>query len=471
MARILISVDHKWRDLPAYTVVAMMLERLGNEVMLVRHGFEIEFATVFKPQFALLIHVASTKQQRVVSELSNRGVGVGLMPSEGFPTLREARGTFSGVDHDLSKIDRQYCWGNGVATLLQSNKTLKKGALKVVGCPRFDFYHSPFLMSACSRRALVEQLGFNPSVPIVTFATNFTQAQFHVSNKKFMTAEARDQAYDKVFDRLSVSGDGLIEIPRRDFESREILLESYLRLVRELDNIQFILKLHPSEEHSFYFDRLNKKDYQDLKGRLKIVTDSYIWKILQITDVEIKRSCTTGFEMKLLNKPTIELRLNPDEWLKSDEHAVGSLIVSDYNELKEAVLESIASSSTKAGQCSAQAQLIKKWFYKVDGMRCYELASDLDDLARRFNPRNFVLTFDLKWPGKFLSILKKIGIYWMLRLSDYRVHDLWLYRYSWILGNQRIDRLGRQDKYWNARDMVKLRNEYRESMNDIFKKI
>ena len=49
MKKILIAVDHKWRDLPGYVFLARLLESQGAKVFFCRNGLERFFVELYRP--------------------------------------------------------------------------------------------------------------------------------------------------------------------------------------------------------------------------------------------------------------------------------------------------------------------------------------------------------------------------------------------------------------------------------------
>ena len=190
----------------------------------------------------------------------------------------------------------------------------------VAGVPRFDFYSTPLKSILLTKAEFLGKYGLDSRYPLVTFATNFTQASFHTSNRDFYLHNAKKYGRDKVLEEAY--GD-LGDVPRRDYISRELFLDAFVTLVRNLPKVNFALKLHPTEDHQFYKD-LIRRDLCSSASRVRMIAREYIWDVLNATDIELNRSCTTAIESWLLGKPTIEMQLNPDEYYFSPEFASGS---------------------------------------------------------------------------------------------------------------------------------------------------
>ena len=442
MARILISIDHKWRDLPGYVYAALQLEAIGHQVYFTRNGFEPYYVVGVRPDLVIIGHLLDPQRQKFATELSDQGVLVVLMPTEGIPTLEGYRKYSAGYDNDLSGVALHLVWNQPMADILYDNRSISRDKVRVVGCPRFDFYRLPLLNSLPTKEQFCRERQWQVKRPIVTFATNFTQAQFHERNQNFQKIDAARLGYREVVEQLAGS---LEDMSRKDYESREILVNAFVRLVAELEEVNFIIKLHPSEDHIYYFDLLRDR-LKNFSDRVCIVTRAYIWDVLSITDVELKRSCTTGVESWMLGKPTIEMKLNPTEWYFSPEHASGSYIATNYDDLREMTVSYLHGDPVAEDLVNKRFDFINRWCFAVDGARTQALVGEVDMLLKQAHrPRKirFSLTRWLTWLA--------------LTLTDYRLHDAKVYGVFQMFSKSRIDKLGRIDKYFNASDVSRLR--------------
>lgn len=440
MAKILVSVDHKWRDLPAYVYLSELLRKDNHEVLLVRNGFEKYYVVGFKPDMILMTHLYEKHRQQFARELKDQGVIVMLLPTEGIPTLARARKFASGFNTDLSGVDLHFLWNRPMFDLLSKNQTIKQDSLRVVGCPRFDFYRSPLSEIILEKEKFCEKFKLDKNLPIITFATNFTQSQFHNNTDKadFLKRDAERLGYESTIKAITGS---LEEMARRDYESREILLKAFCQLLEDFPAVNFVLKLHPSEDHQHYVELENKlkKKYSN---RVIIISTGYIWDLLKVTDIELQRSCTTAVESWMTGKPTIEMKLNPDEWYFSPEHAAGSSVAHDYEQLKNYILKYLVSSSINQDIYQARNEFLEKWCYKIDGKRTLTLAEEISHFYKS-NKKITKIKFNIKY---YL-------IYLLIKYSDYKIHDLKVYGVFSIFKQNKVDKLGRVDKFFNQRDV------------------
>ena len=92
-----------------------------------------------------------------------------------------------------------------------------------------------------------EKYNLNPDLPIITLATNFTQAQFYEKNKKFFKNDSEKLGYKTVFESNAIDSK---QIPELDYISREKTMEFFSNLVKRYQNCNFILKhIHQKTLH------------------------------------------------------------------------------------------------------------------------------------------------------------------------------------------------------------------------------
>ena len=438
MSKILISIDHKWRDLPGYIYLGSLLEERGHVISYCRNGLEKYYIAGLKPDLVIINQVHDQKRQEYARILAKKGIMVCILPTEGIPTLSAYREFAGGVHSDLSGVAVHYVRNQPMKDILVSNKTISADKIEVIGVPRFDFYRSPLSNVLITKQAFCEKYNINPDFPIVTFATNFTQASFHIMNQEFLEQDSITLGYGEIMNELH---GGVSNIARSDYQSRELLLDAFSMLMNEMPEVNFVLKLHPSEDQQYYGKRFSN-ELKKHEGRFAIIGLEYIWDILNVTDVELKRSCTTGIEAWVLGIPTIEMKLNPEEWYFSEEHASGSDVVQSYDELKALIANYLLGSSVKKELLLKREEFLDKWCYKIDGLSTVRLANSLHAKVNLS-----------KMKPTYATDYKSLIIYSLLKITRLAIHDIKVYGFqSWVKGI-RIDFLGREDKHYSLKDL------------------
>lgn len=434
MKTILICVDHKWRDLPSSSYLKILLEKKGYDVKLVREQLIEYYIEGYNPYAVIFGHLYDPKRQNFAINLSNRNIKVFLLPTEGIPTLKTYREFASGRFNNLSGVETQFCWNDEMAHIVAKNETLK--SVETVGVPRFDFYHKDLKKIFKEKSHLCLQYGIKPNLPIITFATNFTQAQFHTKNKDFFIKDSKTLGYDSVKDKDHIN---VSDMPKSDFESRELTMNFFLDAVEYFDNYNFIIKTHPAEDFTFYQNFINEKCSR-FKDRIALINKEYIWDILNISNIQFSRSCTTAVESWLLGLPTIELRLNKNEWYISEDFSSGSFLAKNKSKAFKLIKKLSNDSSIPNILLNKRKLFFEKWCYKIDGSSTERIVNHID-LTIREN----------KKPKRIFNLFNYI-IFLFLFISNDLIHNIKVYGISYFLGNK-YDKLGRQDKYITKKDI------------------
>ncbi|ADZ89913.1 CDP-glycerol:poly(glycerophosphate) glycerophosphotransferase [Marinomonas mediterranea MMB-1] len=426
--KILISIDHKWRDLPGYILLGETLKKKGHTVDYCRNGLERFFVYYHCPDVVIWNHVLDKGSQLLACELKKNGVKVLLLPTEGIPTLVGYRDFAHGAFSDLSGVYKAYTWNSEAKVSLEKNSTICNDDIAVIGVPRFDVYHPKNNFMIVNREEFYNRHALNLNKKTILFATNFTQASFFNKNQEFLEKDAKNLGFDKVVSDVNDNA-------RRDYESRSYFLDSLSLVSKTFSDSNIILKLHPSEDHAFYSSII------DSFSNVKIIETDYIWDVLFHSDIEIKRSCTTGIESWLIDKPTIEYHLNPDEWYYSEEHASGSRIVRSNAELIEAIKFGLSDKERfNSSLVNRRKKVLSAWVGDFDGCRTQKLAEDIDKIDSYANyPLNF-------------KRLRGSAVAYLLSSFDWMLHDIRTYGLIGRLTGIYMDKLGRYDKQFHFKD-------------------
>jgi len=439
--KILISIDHKWRDLPGYVYLGHQLEKKGYKVFFFRNGLERFAISGIRPNIVVINHLHYKFKQEFAKKLKQMGIHVVILPTEGIPTLKETVRWHAGERFDLSGLSLQLSWTDEFKKILKSNKTISPNIIKTIGCPRFDFYKDPLKSFLSDKKSLLSKYQItNNKFPIVTIATNFTLAQFHNKNQTL---------YKKItsnWDGIQTTDKSRNENAINSFESRAITLENIKKLLIDYPNVNFILKTHPSEDQNFYkgfYDEMSS----EFKQRFALINNEYIWDVLNISDIEISRSCTTAVESWIIGIPTIEMQFHTKRLYYSDEHASGSDIVSTYDELCQTLNYYLNGGRISEDKLKNRKIFLNKWCYKLDGNSTNRA---VDELLKLKKQRTFI-------KFNFFHFL----VYWLLKITDYKIHDIKIYGWRQFFSPIKTDLEGRIDKNYHDKDIFFWRKKFR----------
>lgn len=429
---ILFFVDHKWRDLLSSVYIKLLLEQKGHKVSIARNGFERFILPAVQPDAVIFNHVYEDKRVNLIKRFKADGLQVIVLPTENIPVMENVKQLFAGQMSDLSIVDLYFVWNDEVGDIMRESKALDESLIKVIGVPRYDIYKKPLSSLAMNRTEFLAKYNLNTSYPVITMTTNFTLAGFAAKNVDFFNKDIKGLKSDQIgYDH---------SLALRDLKSREIFHDAFYKLVNDYPEMNFIIKPHPSEDHTPYYDIIEKLNKGNAQGRVAVVLTEYIWDVLNATDILLERSCLTGMEAWFSGKPTIELHLNPDEWYHSEMMAQGSDEVNDYAELRQKIDHYLSGGKIDADKLSHREAIIKRWCMGLDGNASLRVVDELDNFLRD-KPK---AKRRFSW-----SDLKTYMLYYAFIYPDYRLLDLKLYK-NW---GKKIDKLGRTDKYFRAKDI------------------
>ncbi len=429
---ILFFVDHKWRDLLISVYIKKLFEMRGYRVTLARNGFERFIMPAVQPDAVIFNHVYEEKRVRVIKKFIDDGLKVIILPTENIPVMDNVKRLFSGGMSDLSVVHMYFIWNSVVGEMMKDNRQFHGVVPHIIGVPRYDIYRPPLSTLIMKKEDFLRKYGLHTNMPVVTMTTNFTLAGFADKNIEFFKRDIKELKSDQVgYNHL---------LAQRDTRSREIFHSTFKRLVDDYKDVNFIIKPHPSEDHIPYYALIDSFKGTGAENRVAVVLTEYIWDVLNATDVLLERSCLTGLEAWFSGKPTIELRLNPDEWYHSPDMAGGSDEVKDYEALKGRINYYLSGGAITPEKLAYRERIIRLWCGNLDGRSSIRFVETADKYLKDKPPAR--RRFRLKE-------LKNYLLYYIFIYPDYKLLDLKLYKNR----SKKIDKLGRTDKYFNAADI------------------
>lgn len=436
MARILIPVDHKWRDLPGTAFLKLVLEKkFGHEVLICRQGHELLFCVNHRPDCVIFPHVYDDAKVEFARKARAMGIRVLLYPTEGIPSARYVDEYFSGKFTDLTNVDFQLCWGERARKIHLDYLTLPAEKLEVVGSSRFDFYRAPLNRVIPDRAGFMTKFGFNPEWKTILWTTNFAKASIYEMNKGHYFRDLQQYKAEKnVFSDVE-------EVALKDAATRNITADFIRRLCDEGIHFNLLVKPHPMESPDYFREVLGTLPTAHTRSALAL--GEYIWDVLHHADMVVQRSCTTGIEAWFLGKPVLEMQVNPDDQFYSNEDLKEcNDFITGYPAFSAAVRKYLADPSVSREQVAHRDRFIGEWCHQVDGRSTLRLAAFIDAYLER-NPTQFRRRLD----REFLKYLVKHLLYGSLGIPYYRpLRKL-------FQSEPEKDHLGRFDKWITTEDV------------------
>jgi len=388
--RVLIDVNHKWRDLPGLAAIKVWLEANYNcEVLLVPSSLVEQALPLFKPHIACMPHIRGKGRYNIAKQAKQMGSLIAVLPPEGRPYSEGETYWEAGGYTDLSPVDLHFVWNKVMYDAMVKYKTLPPERIKIAGNYRFDYYEYPLQTLVPSRETFLQKYGLNPNQPLVTLATSFTLVRFKNKNQDFLLKDHSDLGITKIPYRK----DPIAEI-KYEIRFANRTLSALSRVVEAFSEVNFIIKPHPNEGHEIYHKFISDMKKQG-RENVTLISQEYIWTLLNATDVHLHRLCTTGIEAWFFKKPSLDLDLVPppdyfDETAmrgSAYEAMEGCDVVKCEEELIETIKAYINGRSIPSNQLAAREAYIKKWFYVVDGQRTKIYADEIKKLLDDRRPQ------------------------------------------------------------------------------------
>jgi surface carbohydrate biosynthesis protein len=379
---IVLVVDHKWRDLPGMAALAVTLEDShGLTTGLVPYSQWQQSLIEDRPQVLAVSILYGRRGREIVRAAREMGVKIVVLMTEGRPNNIHSMTYSVGRGSGIGDADMVFAWSATLRDFMLQERVLTEDRVKVVGAHRFDIYRPTLDRLIVPRKVFAEKYGLDPQRPIVSWATNFTIADFHLQNQDFLVRDWKNLGVSSFSPYTRP-----LESARNDWEARSQSLAIMRELLRARPQIQLMVKPHPAEHHDAY------KEFvltcrRELGNRVVFIGAEYIWDVLKAADVHVHRLCTTGVEAWFLDVPSIDLHVKDyDPWSISlpgacAEAVPGCDLVQRLDSLVERVDYYLAGGRPTAEQYEARERYITRWLYKVDGLRCQEYGRELMTLV------------------------------------------------------------------------------------------
>lgn len=403
--RIHLYCDHKWRDLPNLTALALFLERMGHGVTIASGKETLAMTPFFRPDCVVLPHMYGTLQAEFAHDLQKAGVAVIVLPTEGTPRP-ELMPIIHGELQDYRPVDLFLNWSQGVTDGILSRGVVDAGKLRTIGCIRFDFYRQPFRQTIMSRESFCRRHDLDPTRPVITWTTNYAFANALETDQagyRRWSEEMVNMGVKAMYDRCDVAMD---DIPGFDEKFRLAAARGFFKLVDANPDFQFVIKPHPSENLAFYKARLEERQ----RTNVRFCYGEYIWDVLAGSDVLLSQHCTTAVEAWLTKLPTIELKLGGQHPLPWDHHERGSAVAHDADELIDLVRRSVNGEQAPADMSDYREKYIATWYHIVDGKRTKAAADEIDRFLRaRGKRRTQVFVNTRRTPSPLRQLRATVG--------------------------------------------------------------
>ena len=440
--KVILTLESKWRDLPGLVWLKMLLQKKNPswEISIVSKNSVNDYTKIFGPSVAV-IPSSEGDWPRYARELSDQGVLSVILPVEGRPNYGKLM-EWCVTSHTGYQSDATLLWSQTMKKVIDRVPLPQAKRSSVVGPTRFDFYRPPLSDLLMEKADLAKHLNAQIDGPVVSWPTNFPHAKL-MHNNKSLTWQINDWIKTG-FGKMGLKKEDLHRMVKKEFDARESSMLCLEKCSQALPHASFCLKPHPFEDHHYYKKKINSWRSRGIKN-IHFVQGLYIWDLLNVCSVHVHRSCTTGTEAWLLNKPTVELGFIK---LYEDMLEEGGMIVGPTKDAEDAediamsmdiviekLKEYLEGKKVDPDLISKRNKYIEKWFYKVDGCATQRAADQISLLVEELKPRSEAKSI--------MSGVKIFGIPFhklYLRITD--------------LGAPKIDPWGHWDRYARQSNII-----------------
>lgn len=146
-------------------------------------------------------------------------------------------------------------------------------------------------------------------------------------------------------------------------EENEILLRSVLKAMKNLSDVQMVIKPHPIEDEEFYKSLVN-----DIGATDTVVTKNVnLLELLNACDTLMTVTSTTALEAMILDKPVIIVNLTGRDEAAPYVKNGAALGVYQSREIIPAIEKVLYDKNTREGLENARKKFIRDYAYKIDG--------------------------------------------------------------------------------------------------------
>lgn len=394
--RILIMVDHKWRDLPGHALVAEALRRRhGHDVRLVRVGLQQMHVPLWRPHMVVVNSMYGRYRRNLTRRLAARNIHVAVLPTEGITYGEQLNEHFACKWCDTSDVGLYLLWNRRVADVVERERTMPMEKIRIVGCVRFDFYRDPLRRMLKPRDEFNRQHGLNPDWPTLVWATNYVQSTFLDKNTDFYI---RDLKTLGVTNLAALQDLRAARFDREDKRRAQQVVAEFLRQARHLN---LVIKIHPSEPVVDYEGFTRDFDQRDKNVRL--IMGEYMPDVLNAADVFLARISTSTVEAWLFDLDTIEL-LTMEDYNEAPVQPIfsdGNYVVHDARALLE-TFEQIRAGRRRTQEMNVfREQTIEHLCHYVDGRSHVRIADAMHEFLQQ-NPNEPRVKWDV-WHARWLA--------------------------------------------------------------------
>ncbi len=368
--RVCLIVDNPLRDLDGLVLVAWQLAQLNCEAWLVPMYEQAFDVRAIDSDFVLLNYARPNNRSHLCAYLAE-GVRVGVLDTEGVGgKSADEFARLVASDMGSGLVDLYCVWGPSQGDALAARQVVASGALRVTGCPRYDYCAPPW------RDALPR-----PAVPdgYVLVNTNFPTV-----NPRFSRGSG-----DEVLSMIGVGFEPTFARAYvRDARAAQIgMIAMVDTLAERFPSVRFVLRPHPFESTAPY-------QALAIRPNLEVRQEGTSIEWLNSCRLLIHLNCSTAVEAAMLGREAIS-----PAWLNTPTLCVeGPHRVSSHAASLEEMVEIMAARLAGSESVASVHRAIEPSYHFIDGQAAKRVAHAILD-ALKLPARESVpsLTARFRW--------------------------------------------------------------------------
>lgn len=362
--RACLIIDQPLRDLDGLALLGWQLANKDVEVYLVSmsNKYEVFF---LKPDLVLLNYIRKGNK-KFIAVCQKMGIMIAVLDTEG-GVLKDADFVFRSVFKYVDKIDLYCLWGVKQYEALSKLNILSDDAIKVTGCPRYDFCVSPW------SNALLDMPPALANSKMVLVNTNFPiiQPRFQSLEK-----EATQLVSDAGFEAEYVNN-----LLLQTRTARAEVVNTIKQLAPRFSQLIFVIRPHPFEDKNFYNEEF--KGFPNIEVHQKGPVFPWIKKSI----VVLHHNCATAIETMLMGKEPVHLKWIDTPLLNQPSSTQVSLHANSIAELEDMLKRLLEGKQLEISDetKSARNKVIQDWFFSNDGKNAERAANAILETISKGN--------------------------------------------------------------------------------------
>ncbi len=437
--RVLLLCALKIRDLASLIVLKLMLNKRGIDAKIIHAHANKDLIKYYPCSLVVFPHIIGETFINIANYKKRKGSIICILSTENLSkTYEDLCRIYITVKESINMADIFFAWSKKTKDILIKNKIIEENKIKVLGCPRFDFYSPEFINKLYDKKDICTKYNIDSNKKIITWATGYA---YNDVPRDHAIANLKKIGFDTIINIEAYVDD--------ECKFREMTVSAFFSVAEKFKDVQFIIKVHPSELSAVY----DKKQETVQLPNVKILREPQAVELILISDAWLHWNSTTSLEACLLNKPTINLAIGPAKKYLFKEIEDASITIYNEKELEKYVDLVIKDKKIITKEIeSKRKKILKEWLGPVDGKSIERHADEITNLLKN-KKMSLNQTFNFKY-----ALFKMIDM--TKRILGLEIHEN-LFR-TLLFRKKYVDE---RQKFFSRKELKELQQKYRALVN------